>query len=162
MVTIRDAGHDDASFLQSVLGIAFNWRNEAGGLTVEEILAKPAIAHYISGWPRHGDLGVIAEDRQPIGAAWWRLLPEDDPGYGFIDAATPEISIGIVPEHRGQGIGTALLDALIAKATDLRLPALSLSVDPDNPAIRLYQRIGFEVTGGVGGSLTMRRRLPIP
>ncbi len=34
-------------------------------------------------------------------------------------------------------------------------PGLSLSVEPDNPARRLYERHGFQVIGTVKGSLTM-------
>jgi ribosomal protein S18 acetylase RimI-like enzyme len=63
----------------------------------------------------------------------------------------------VVEDQRGRGIGAQLLAALIAEAERQRLPALSLSVEPRNPAVRLYARLGFEVVGGVGGSLTMQR-----
>ncbi len=99
-------------------------------------------------------MGVVAEDGPPVGAAWLRLLPEQDPGYGFIDAQTPELSVGVVPRHRGRGVGSLLLEALI-EAAGKRYPALSLSVEPDNPARRLYERHGFQVVGTVDGSLTL-------
>jgi ribosomal protein S18 acetylase RimI-like enzyme len=162
MATIRNATSNDCLFLQDVLAIAFNWRDEVGGLTVEEVMARPDISHYISGWPRSGDFGVVAEDDRPIGAAWWRYLTEDDPGYGFVDSNTPEITIGIAPEHRGKGVGRTLLDALIERAEELHLSGLSLSVEPENRAIRLYEVMGFEVVGRVGGALTMLWRTPAP
>jgi len=98
---------------------------------------------------------VVAEDGLPVGAAWLRLLPEDDRGYGFVDTETPELGIGVVATHRGRGIGSLLLEALIVSARQQRYDAMSLSVEPDNPARRLYERCGFQVVGAVDGSLTM-------
>ena len=122
---------------------------------VQSVLARPELAHYVSGWPRPGDPGVVAEDGPPAGAAWLRLLPEHDRGYGFVDVEMPELSIGVVRTHRGRGIGSLLLKALIVSARAQRHAALSLSVEPDNPARRLYERCGFQVVGAVDGSLTM-------
>ena len=58
----------------------------------------PDFAHYVEGWPRDGDVGVVAEDEhgEPVGAAWYRHLSDDDPGYGFIDPSIPEVTIGVV------------------------------------------------------------------
>ncbi len=131
------------------------WRLDGPLGDVQSVLARPELAHYVSGWPRPGDLGVVAEDGQPVGAAWLRLLPEHDRGYGFVDAETPQLSISVVPTHRGRGIGSRLLEALIVSARAQRHEALSLSVEPDNPARRLYERCGFQLVGAVDSSLTM-------
>jgi len=48
---------------------------------------------------------------------------------------------------------------LIAEGRASGIPGLSLSVEPDNPARRLYEQLGFEAVGGVGGSITMLLRL---
>ncbi len=115
------------------------------------------------GWPRPGDLGVLAVDEQrPVGAAWLRLLPESDPGYGFVDAATPELSMGVVQAWRKRGVGRRLLDALVAAAREQGLASLSLSVEVDNYARRLYERVGFRQVGEVNGSVTMLLRLDVP
>ena len=98
---------------------------------------------------------MIAEYDQLIGAALLRFLPVHDPGYGFVDDATPELSIGVVPASRGQGVGSSLLAALVASAREHGFAALSLSVEPDNRARHLYERIGFQEIGTEGGSLTM-------
>lgn len=119
-------------------------------------MAIPQLAHYVADWPRGGDLGFVAEDgAMDVGAAWWRLFTEQDRGYGFVDEETPELAIGVVHGARGRGVGTLLLRALIDEAQRSALPALSLSVEVDNPAASLYERLGFETVGGDGGALTM-------
>ena len=127
--------------------------------SVKEVLDQRELAHYVASWPRPGDLGVVAWDDYPVGAAWLRLLPESDPGYGFVNAATPELSIGVVPAWRRRGVGTRLLAALIERAREEGLAALSLSVESDNYALRLYERFGSCEVGKMGESLTMLLRL---
>lgn len=60
------------------------------------------------------------------------------------------IDIAILPEHRGSGIGGALLAELIAEARRERLP-LTIHVERFNPAQRLYLRLGFRFTGSETG-----------
>ena len=139
------------------------WRPEGPSGSVADVLSQPQLAHYIAGWPRPGDLGVIALDgQQPVGAAWVRLMPESDPGYGFVEASTPELSMGVRSAWRGRGVGTRLLDALIGAAGEQGPASVSLSVEPDNAARRLYERMGFRQIDEVGGSLTMLLRLRRP
>jgi ribosomal protein S18 acetylase RimI-like enzyme len=59
----------------------------------------------------------------------------------------PELTIGVCDDARGQGIGRALLQALIGLAQSQEYPALSLSVDRNNPACHLYERVGFRDAG---------------
>jgi len=153
-VRVRPAGQADDGFLAEML-VAACWRWDGPVGDVQSVLARPELAHYVSGWPRPGDLGVVAEDGQPVGAAWLRLLPEHDRGYGFVDAETPELSIGVVPTHRGRGIGSLLLKALIVSARAQHHEALSLSVEPDDPVRRLYERCASQVVDTVDGSHTM-------
>lgn len=159
-ITLRRAVASDAPFLAEMLVVAAFWRPEESGTSVAEALGQPELAHYVDGWPRRGDLGVIAlEGRQPVGAAWLRLFPESDPGYGFVDATTPEVAMGVVHSWRGRGIGTRLLDALIVAARERQLAQVSLSVEVDNVARRLYERAGFRRVDEASGSLTMILRL---
>ena len=162
-LTVRRADASDADFLAEMLVAAAFWRPDESGGSVAEVLCEPQLAHYVVGWPRPGDLGVVALNEQgPLGAAWVRLLPESDPGYGFVNAATPELAMGVMQGWRGCGIGSRLLDALIVAARGQGLASLSLSVEPDNHALRLYERVGFQQVDEVNGSLTMLLRLQHP
>lgn len=160
VVALRPAGPVDAAFLTEMLVAAAFWRPDGPTGTVDEVMAEPQFAHYIAGWPRPGDSGVIAEeDGRPVGAAWLRFFPDSDPGFGFVDAATPELSIGLMQQWRGQGIGTRLLDALLAQARGDGVTMVSLSVEKNNAAGRLYERAGFQTVGAVGGSVTLLLQL---
>jgi ribosomal protein S18 acetylase RimI-like enzyme len=63
-----------------------------------------------------------------------------------VDASLPELAAAVEPDYLGRGVGTRLLAAYLELARS-RFPAVTLSVRADNPAVRLYQRAGFEVTG---------------
>lgn len=110
-----------------------------------EIIHQPEISRYVAGWGKPGDEGLVAlcEDK-PIGAAGLRLLIGENKGYGYVDDATPELSLAVLPEYRGQGIGSLLLAGLLKRA-QLRFPGVCLSVTADNPALGLYQRHGFQI-----------------
>jgi ribosomal protein S18 acetylase RimI-like enzyme len=118
-----------------------------------DIIEQPAIRQYVQDWGQSDDIGLIACDgEKPIGAVWLRHLR----AYGFVNDETPELSIAMLPAYRGQGIGTKLMTELIASLQS-RYAALSLSVSRENPALRLYERLGFEVVKEDGGSVTMKR-----
>lgn len=53
------------------------------------------------------------------------------------------IDIALLPEFRRQGIGSKLMNDLIAEA-DQKQVTLSLHVEHNNPAMGLYERLGFE------------------
>ncbi|MCB1560036.1 MAG: GNAT family N-acetyltransferase [Xanthomonadales bacterium] len=52
------------------------------------------------------------------------------------------MDIALLPEQRGQGVGAALVGALLALAETARR-SVTLHVEPNNPANRLYRRLGF-------------------
>ena len=145
--SIREARREDERFLSEMLYEAATWRPGPRRFSASEVPSLPEIAVYISGWGRPGDEGLIAEAEtgEPVGAAWYRLFSQEAHGFGFVNAETPELTIAVRQDLRGRGIGSALLAELIARARKGRVPALSLSVEADNPALRLYERAAFRV-----------------
>jgi ribosomal protein S18 acetylase RimI-like enzyme len=146
---IRPADAGDLPFLREMLVEAADWRVGAPRPMIEETLGHPEVARYVEGWGRAGDAGVVAVDgERVVGAAWYRLFTAAAPGYGFVDDRTPELTVGVVAGERRRGVGTALLLALLDSARDAGYERISLSVEPDNPAVRLYERAGFVKVGG--------------
>jgi len=158
--TIRPLLPQDEPFLWEMLYQAI-YVPPGDAPPARSILDQPELAHYVRGWGRPGDLGLLAEDAEgsPLGAAWLRLFDADDPGYGFVDDQTPELSIALLPGARGWGTGSRLMAALLEQARAAGHRTVSLSVSPDSPALRLYQQLGFVTVGQVGGSLTMLKEL---
>lgn len=156
MWTIRPAEPSDRKFLEDMLYEAATWRGQGGDRGT--VLEDPHIARYLSGWGRPGDTALIATDEggQAVGAAWFRFFTSDEAGYGFLDETIPDLSMGVAQSWRGQGVGTELMSALVAAARQQGVHELSLSVEPDNPALRLYERSGFRAVSENDGALTMR------
>ena len=105
------------------------------------ILERPELQVYISDFGRNeGDCAVLASaDGKIIGAAWARIM--DD--YGHIDAETPSLAIAVYKNYRGKGIGKKLLSLLLSCMQERDYKQVSLSVQKQNPAVRLYKKAGF-------------------
>jgi len=154
-VVVRRATAQDVRFLRDMLHHAYYWRermpDEGPG----------PVQLYVKAWGRSGDTAVIALlDGFPVGAAWFRLFEQTSPGYGFVDEATPELAVAVVPNARGKGVGSALLESLLERARNDGYEALSLSVDRNNQrAIALYEQFGFRQVQETTDSLTLRAAL---
>jgi GNAT superfamily N-acetyltransferase len=141
---IRDLRLDETPFLREMLITALAWRPDVALPPAEWVLAHPQVEPFHRDWGRAGDVALVAErEGRPIGLAWYRFFTEDDHGEGFVDAATPEVAVAVVDGHRGAGVGTALLEAIHARARAAGVLRISLGVDHDNPARRLYERLGY-------------------
>ncbi len=140
---------DDEAFLWEMLAFA------AAPLT-----ARPLNDHdrlYLDGWGAAHDRGLVAwDDGRRLGAAWGRRLPEDRPGYGWVDATTPELAIAAVPEARGRGVGRALLAGWLDLEAAHGTPQVSLSVNLANErAVAVYRSLGFEEVEVRESAMTM-------
>lgn len=158
---LRAATRADLPAIRRALYLSATWRGEQSEWPEERVLDHAYFRLFWEGWGTHPtDIGVIAYiDGAPIGAAFGRRFSHDRHAHGFVDEATPEIAVGVEPEHRGRGVGTALLAELAARARQAGLPALSLSVEHDNRAQRLYRRLGYEELDRDEDAIRMRLAL---
>jgi ribosomal protein S18 acetylase RimI-like enzyme len=151
---IRPLALEDEPFLWQMLYEAAHMTQE--DKPVDAVKNHPDLAKYVRDWGRTTDIGFVAifvNKNQSIGAVWLRLLTGENKGYGYINDATPELAIAVLPEHTGKGVGTQLI-AHVLEAAKALYPSVSLSVRATNPAKRLYERLGFRV---VEGSETVNR-----
>lgn len=160
------------------------------GMSMEAIQENPILVRYVENMfdedgshHRFTRLGVIADVRtkkkttssskddentciiRGIGAAWIQCWNPDNEhkGYGTVRDDIPELTIAVLPDYHGQGIGHCLLQYLIQYAQEQNhpeqhhdsaisvkiIPAISLSVQADNDrAVRLYQSLNFTKVEG--------------
>jgi GNAT superfamily N-acetyltransferase len=156
-VRCRSAGPEDFTFLATMLGEAAVWRPDKPTPTADQVLADPRYAMYLAGWPRPGDYGLVAEQDEPVGGAWFRTFTEAIHGHGFVAEDVPELAIAVIDSRRREGIGRRLLVDLINASVDQGYPALSLTVVEANPARSLYESVGFIPVQKHGLSWTMVR-----
>jgi ribosomal protein S18 acetylase RimI-like enzyme len=102
--------------------------------------------------------------------AWWHenyaeasfdvIVVEGEPaGRLYVHRGRSEIrivDIALLPEHRGNGIGTQLLEGLLAEG-DTGGKNVTIHVERMNPALRLYERLGFAVAEDKGVYLFLAR-----
>lgn len=88
---------------------------------------------------RGADHQVILLDSRPVGRI---LVHRGDNAHVLVD-------IALLDEYRNRGIGTQLLQQLIASTAQHGIP-LRLQVIKSNPALHLYERLGFVKTGEEG------------
>lgn len=88
------------------------------------------------------DRCLVAEcDGRIVGAVWTRIMHD----YGHISDDTPSLAISLYKEYRNKGIGTELLERMIALLQNDGYSQVSLSVQKANYAVGMYQKAGFEV-----------------
>ena len=142
---LRPVDQQDMRFLRDMVRHAYHWRMGDPDLPV---------FRYVKNWGRPGDAGVIASTGpNAYGAAWYRLFPADAPGFAFVDEQTPEVTIAVVPSHRGKGTGGELLDALLERARADGFSQLSLSAELGQTGF--YEKYGFRELRREDGTVTM-------
>lgn len=86
---------------------------------------------------------LIANINEKI-VGWCDISPKHQPIY----AHSAVLGMGVLPNYRGHGIGTALMDAALKKAFEKNIVRIELAVFVDNlNAIRLYEQFGFQKEG---------------
>ena len=107
-----------------------------------DIIFRPELQVYTKdfGSTIHDTAFVAVCDNTIAGAVWVRIM--DD--YGHIDDETPSLAISLLPEYRGQRMGTKLMQAIIDELKERDYKQISLAVQKANYAVKMYRKVGFE------------------
>ena len=156
MISLRPITPEDDSFLAGLYASTRAEELAVTGWSEEEKTVfcrrqfDAQTAHYRENYPG-ASLQIIEQAGTPIGrlyvARWEREIRIMD--------------IALVPEHRGSGIGTKLLRELQEEARDAG-KTLTIHVERFNPALRLYERLGFKMVEDKGVYLLMEWRADPP
>jgi ribosomal protein S18 acetylase RimI-like enzyme len=152
---IRPLAETDQQILWEMLYQALQ---TSEGATSRDIVKQPEYARYVEGWGRTGDTGFAVSDKgskEVLGAVWYRLPSAGGERTAGQTESIPELAFAVKPGQRKRGLGAALLTQLV-KANPHH-SAISLRASANNPAVRLYERFGFEIVSDTGGTVTMRR-----
>ena len=151
---IRQIRPDEYGLLQEFLYQAI-YIPEGTKPPPRSVVDLPELQVYVAGFgTQSGDYCLVAEVAGTVvGAAWSRIMQD----YGHIDDRTPSLAISLLPEYRGLGIGAQLLRSLPLLLQENGYLRLSLSVQKDNPALRLYERAGFRILAEKGTEYLMLR-----
>jgi len=123
------------------------YRHDKNILVPREVVNIPEVRVYIDKFgEQKDDYCLVADlDGKIIGAVWVRILSGEIKGFGNIDNETPEFAISLFEEYRGKGIGTNLMQKMIAYLKSNEYKQTSLSVQKENYAANMYRKLGFEI-----------------
>ncbi len=107
------------------------------------IITSPELQVYVEHFGESkDDWGLVAEvGGKIVGAVWVRIMND----YGHIDDETPSLAISLYKEYRGFGIGTVMMNEILALLKAHEYKQVSLSVQKANYAAKMYLKIGFEI-----------------
>jgi RimJ/RimL family protein N-acetyltransferase len=136
------------------LGFALRFANDEelrGWLRFYRPTGEAEEREWLESLPDGTDLVWIVERKDPVPGA----APAPEP-IGFVSLADvqhvpghAELGLGLLGEaHRGRGLGTEAIRLVLSHAFGaMRLQRVHLHVLTDNPAVRLYERLGFRREG---------------
>lgn len=137
-VTLRPVDADDHAFLSALYAHSraaemalVDWPEQAKRDFLQQQFDLQH-AYYVANYPG-ADFLVVELD----GARAGRIYVYRSPGDIRV------MDVALLPELRGRGIGSGLLAELIEES-ERSGSSITLHVEADNPAVRLYQRLGFE------------------
>ncbi len=117
-----------------------------------DIIYKPELQVYTKDFGKETDICFVSETNgKVIGAVWTRIMND----YGHIDDETPSLAISLYNEYRNMGIGTALMKKILIELKSKGYKQVSLSVQKDNYAFRMYQKLGFRIYSENSGEYIM-------
>lgn len=109
----------------------------------KSIINEPALQVYVSRFGKEpDDICFVAEvEGRVVGAVWVRVMED----YGHIGEGIPSFAISLYKEYRGLGIGTDLMKTMLQELRRRGYEKASLAVQKANYAVKMYQKVGFEI-----------------
>jgi ribosomal protein S18 acetylase RimI-like enzyme len=159
---VRPSTVADRAFHQAMTFEAYFSARKAEKPPFGQATHDPKVRQYFERWGRSGDTAVVAADPltgQRLGMAWSRLYAAKNPTAGFIDPEVPEVSIALIEDARGRKLGTQLMESLLEANRQAGFKKVSLAVEENNPAKRLYERLGFTQVRAEGPLQVMKLTL---
>lgn len=153
-IVLRPAGEGDKALLASFYATTREEELRQVDWSIEQKKAftdwqsQQQELHYATHYPAAERLVVM--HGEPIGRI-------------YVDTTSREVrlmDVTLLPEHRNHGLGSRLMQQLLAYSDGLGRPA-SLHVEPFNPAKRMYERLGFRVVE-TRGLYEFMQRAPSP
>ncbi|MCM1083316.1 MAG: GNAT family N-acetyltransferase [Clostridium sp.] len=107
------------------------------------IINQPELQVYVKNFgEQEGDICFVAEiEEKIVGAVWVRIM--DD--YGHVEDGVPSFAISLYKEYRGLGIGTDMMKHMLQELRESGYHKTSLAVQKANYAVKMYQKLGFEI-----------------
>lgn len=109
----------------------------------KSIIQSPELQVYVKDFGKQkADKCFVAEvEGNVVGAVWVRIMQD----YGHVDDETPSFAVSLYKEFRGFGIGTALMKQMLFFLQSEGYQKASLAVQKANFAVKMYQKVGFEI-----------------
>ena len=141
-VIIRKLGIEEISLLKDFLYEAI-FIPEGVQPPARDIVERSELRVYYEGFGSGpADHCLAAEvDGRVVGAVWTRIMND----YGHVGDGIPSFAISLLPEYRGQGIGTRLMREMLSLLKEKGYRQASLAVQKANYAVRMYKNVGFEI-----------------
>lgn len=136
-LTLRQINPEDLPFLNHLYGTTRAYEMSLVDWSEEQKTAfltmqfEAQHQHYQVYYP-DADFDIIELDRRPIGRLYLERRVDE---FRIVD-------IALLPKFRGKGIGSHFMNSIIEESAAQNLP-VRIHVEHDNPAMKLYLRLGF-------------------
>ena len=141
-MTLREIKENETELLKDFLYEAI-YIPEGIDPPERSIIEQPELKLYYENFGTgKADYCIVADENgKVIGAVWTRIMND----YGHVDDSTPSFAISLYKEFRGHGIGTKLMSEMLKLLKMHGYEKASLAVQKANYAVRMYEKVGFEV-----------------
>lgn len=147
-MSIKFSLMSQADFQNFIETATVNFANDKvkNGSWKEETALEQSKAAFQSLLPKgekteHNFLKNIVFNEQTIGYIWYSINQKQVPNYAYL------FEIFILPEFRGQGLGTKAMEMCVKEINEIGIEDVWLHVFGHNQgALKLYQQLGFEIT----------------